>query len=44
MEQSEIMDIDKLAGGTIQEAIHFALGEVFENIKDPNTEAEKREN
>lgn len=40
-EKEEILDINQLAGGAIQEAIHFALGEVFENIKDPNTEAEK---
>lgn len=41
MESEETLDINKLAGGAIQEAIHFALGECFENIKDPNTEAEK---
>lgn len=41
MEKEEVMDINKLAGGAIQEAIHFALEEVFKNIKDPNTEAEK---
>ena len=41
MEKEEILDINKLAGGAIQEAIHFALGECFENIKDPNTEPEK---
>lgn len=40
-ENEEILDINQLAGGAIQEAIHFALGEVFENIKDPNTEPEK---
>lgn len=39
--EEEILDINKLAGGAIQEAIHFALGECFENIKDPNTDAEK---
>ncbi len=39
--EDEILDINKLAGGAIQEAIHFALGECFENIKDPNTEPEK---
>lgn len=41
MEPDETLDINKLANGAIQEAIHFALGECFENIKDPNTEAEK---
>lgn len=41
MENEEILDINKLAGGAIQEAIHYALVEVFKNIKDPNTEAEK---
>ncbi len=41
MEKEEVIDINKLAGGAIQEAIHFALEECFENIKDPNTEAEK---
>lgn len=41
MEKEEILDINRLAGGAIQEAIHFALEECFENIKDPNTEPEK---
>lgn len=36
-----MLDISKLAGGAIQEAIHFALGECFDNIKDPNTDPEK---
>ena len=40
-EENEILNINKLAGGAIQEAIDFALEECFENIKDPNTEAEK---
>lgn len=41
MEKEEIMDINKLAGGAIQESIHYGLEEVFKNILDPNTEAEK---
>lgn len=41
MEKNETMDINKLAGGAIQEAINFALEEIFKNIKDPNTEAER---
>ena len=39
--EDEIMDINKLAGGAIQESIHFGLEEVFKNILDPNTEPEK---
>lgn len=41
MEKEEIMDINKLAGGAIQESIHYGLEEVFKNILDPNTEPEK---
>lgn len=41
MEKEEQLNINELAGGAIQEAINFALKDVFENIKDPNTEAEK---
>ncbi len=41
MKEKEILDINELAGGAVQEAITFALGEIFENIKDPNTQAEK---
>mgnify|MGYP006939900227 CR=1 FL=1 len=41
MENEEIMDINKLAGGAIQESIHYGLEEVFKNILDPNTEPEK---
>ena len=41
MKTEEIMDINKLAGGAIQESIHYALEEIFKNILDPNTEAEK---
>lgn len=41
MESEEIMDINKLAGGAIQESIHYGLEEVFKNILDPNTEPEK---
>lgn len=40
-EKIEKLDINKLAGGAIQEAIEFALEECFDNIKDPNTEPEK---
>lgn len=39
--EEEKLNINTLAGGAIEEAISFALDEVFENIKDPNTEAEK---
>ncbi len=38
---NSILDINKLAGGAIQESIHYGLEEVFKNILDPNTEAEK---
>lgn len=41
MENEDNMNINKLAGGAIQESINFALEEIFKNIKDPNTEAEK---
>ena len=41
MENEEIIDINKLAGGAIQESIHYGLEEVFKNILDPNTEPEK---
>lgn len=37
----EKININKLAGGAIEEAFTFALEEIFKNIKDPNTEAEK---
>lgn len=40
-EKEENFNINELAGGAIQEAISFALKDVFENIKDPNTDAEK---
>lgn len=39
--ENEIVNLNNLAGGAIQEAINFGLEEVFENILDPNTEAEK---
>lgn len=39
--ENEIVNLNNLAGGAIQEAINFGLNEVFENILDPNTEAEK---
>lgn len=39
--ENEILDLSSLAGGAIQEAINFGINEVFENILDPNTEAEK---
>ncbi len=39
--EDEKLDINKLAGGAIEESIQFALEECFDNIKDPNTEAEK---
>ncbi len=41
MQGKEFLNINELAGGAVQEAISFALGEIFENIKDPNTQAEK---
>lgn len=41
MENEENIDISKLAGGAIQESIKYGLNEIFENILDPNTEAEK---
>ena len=41
MENEENMNINKLAGGAIQESVNYALEEIFQNIKDPNTEAEK---
>lgn len=39
--ENEIVNLNNLAGGAIQEAINFGLEEVFENILAPNTEAEK---
>lgn len=39
--KNEKVNINQLAGGAIEEAINFGLEEVFKNILDPNTEAEK---
>lgn len=39
--ENEIVNLNNLAGGAIQEAVNFGLNEIFENILDPNTEAEK---
>ena len=40
-EDKENIDINTLAGGAIQESIKYGLEEIFENILDPNTDAEK---
>lgn len=39
--ENEKIDINTLAGGAVKESVEYALEEVFENIKDPNTQAEK---
>lgn len=41
MEETENIDISKIAGGAVAESIKFGLDEVFENILDPNTDPEK---
>lgn len=41
MEKEENIDISTLAGGAIQEQLKYGLNEIFKNILDPNTEAEK---
>lgn len=37
----EKLDISMLAGGAVKEAIEYALEDIFQNIKDLNTKAEK---
>jgi len=37
----EKLDISMLAGGAVKEAIEYALEDIFQNIKDLNTQAEK---
>jgi hypothetical protein len=39
--QNERLDMNELAGGAVKEAIDYGLVEIFKNIKDPNTQAEK---
>lgn len=38
---NEKLDINLLAGGAVKEAIEYALEDIFQNIKDLNTKAEK---
>lgn len=40
-EDDEKLDINLLAGGAVREAIEYALDDIFQNIKDLNTKAEK---
>lgn len=40
-EEDEKLDINLLAGGAVKEAIEYALEDIFQNIKDLNTKAEK---
>lgn len=40
-EEDEKLDINLLAGGAVREAIEYALDDIFQNIKDLNTKAEK---
>ena len=40
-QESEKLDINALAGGAVKEAIEYALEDIFQNIKDLNTKAEK---
>lgn len=37
----EKLDISMLAGGAVKEAVEYALEDIFQNIKDLNTQAEK---
>lgn len=39
--EEEKLDINLLAGGAVREAIEYALDDIFQNIKDLNTKAEK---
>ncbi len=40
-QENEKLDINLLAGGAVKEAIEYALEDIFQNIKDLNTKAEK---
>lgn len=40
-EEDEKLDINLLAGGAVREALEYALDDIFQNIKDLNTKAEK---
>lgn len=40
-QENEKLDINALAGGAVKEAIEYALEDIFQNIKDLNTKAEK---
>lgn len=40
-QEDEKLDINLLAGGAVKEAIEYALDDIFQNIKDLNTKAEK---
>ena len=40
-QENEKLDINLLAGGAVKEAIEYALDDIFQNIKDLNTKAEK---
>ncbi len=40
-EENEKLDINLLAGGAVREALEYALDDIFQNIKDLNTKAEK---
>ena len=39
--EDEKLDINLLAGGAVREALEYALDDIFQNIKDLNTKAEK---
>lgn len=39
--EEEKLDINLLAGGAVREALEYALDDIFQNIKDLNTKAEK---